>query len=75
MADPIKTARHMFDEFLSKVDPLAVPGFDPDAKDPQAQAAGLKGARRGGMARAVSLTRTRRQEIARKAAKVRWAKP
>ena len=43
MADPIKTARHMFDEFLSKVDPLAVPGFDPDAKDPQAQAAGLKG--------------------------------
>jgi hypothetical protein len=72
MADPIKTARRMFDEFLSKADPLAVPSFDPDAKDSQAQAVGLKGARQGGLTRAVNLTPTRRREIAKKAARMRW---
>jgi hypothetical protein len=74
MADPIKAARRMFGEFLSKADPLAVPGFDPDAKDPQAWAAGRKGARLGGLARAANLTPTRRREIARKAARMRWRK-
>jgi hypothetical protein len=74
MADPIKTAKNMFDNFLSKADPLAMPGYSPDAKDLQAQAAGLKGARRGGLARATSLTPTKRQQIAKKAAKVRWGK-
>jgi len=65
----------MFDNFLSKADPLAMPNFDPTAKDPQAQAAGLKGARRGGLARAASLSSTRRQQIAKRAAKARWRNP
>ena len=64
----------MFDEFLSKADPLAVPIFNPDAKDQQAQAAGMKGARLGGMARAANLTRKKRKEIAKKAARMRWKK-
>jgi hypothetical protein len=72
MADPIKTAKSMFDNFLSKADPLAMPGYSPDAKDPQARAAGLKGARAGGIARAASLTPKRRNQIARKAANSRW---
>jgi hypothetical protein len=75
MADPIKTAKSMFDNFLSKADPLSMPGYSPEAKNPQAQAAGLKGAKRGGIARAASLSRKRRQQIAKKAARARWAKP
>ena len=74
MADPIKTAKGMFDNFLSKVDPVAMPGYSPDAKDPQSRAAGLKGARGGGMARAASLTPKKRHQIAKKAARARWAK-
>lgn len=72
MADPIKTAKHMFDEFLSKADPLAAPGFNPDAKDPQAQVAGMAGARKGGLARAAKLSSAKRREIAKKAAGMRW---
>jgi hypothetical protein len=75
MADAIKTAKNIFSHFLSKVDPEAVPGFDPLAKDRQAQAAGLKGARGGGIARAARLTPERRKQIAKKAAKSRWSKP
>ena len=74
MADPIKTAKGMFDNFLSKHDPLSMPGFDPEAKDVQAQAAGLKGASKGGIARAASLTPEKRKRIAKKAARVRWGK-
>jgi hypothetical protein len=75
MADPLKAARRMFGEFLSKADPLAVPCFDLDAKDHLAQAAGRKGAKQGGLARAASLTRTRRIQIAKRAAQARWKKP
>jgi hypothetical protein len=74
MADPIKTAKGMFDQFLSKHDPLAMPNFDPTAKDPQAKAASAKGARKGGLARAASLSRAGRRKIAKKAAKTRWKK-
>jgi hypothetical protein len=41
-------------------------------KDPAAVALGRKGGLKGGKARAESLSKKRRAEIARKAAKARW---
>jgi hypothetical protein len=72
MADPIKTAKHIFDEFLSKADPASMPNYDSNAKDAQAQAAGRKGGRKGGPARAVRLSPLQRSKIAANAAKSRW---
>ncbi len=43
-----------------------------DGKDPSAVALGRKGGLKGGAARAASLTKARRSEIAKKAAKKRW---
>lgn len=43
-----------------------------DGKDPNAVALGRKGGKKGGRARADSLTAEERSEIARKAAQVRW---
>ncbi|MGB7591368.1 MAG: histone H1 [Terriglobia bacterium] len=73
MADPIKTAKHIFNEFLSKYDSAATPDYDPSAKDAQAQVAGRKGGLKGGKLRAENLTAQRRKDIARKAARARWA--
>jgi len=72
MADPIKTAKRMFDDFLSKADPEAMPDYHPDAVDLQAQAAGAKGAKQGGLARAANLTPKKRRQIAKLAARARW---
>ncbi len=48
---------------------------DPDeGKNPHAVALGRKGGQKGGAARAKKLTSEQRAEIARKAAKARWAK-
>jgi hypothetical protein len=41
-------------------------------KDPAAVALGSKGGKKGGRARAESLSAKRRKEIARKAAEARW---
>jgi hypothetical protein len=46
-----------------------------DQKDPMAVELGRRGGRKGGNARAASLTGSERSEIARKAAAARWAKP
>ena len=43
-------------------------------KDPAAVALGRKGGLKGGKARAEALTKKRRSEIAKKAAKARWTK-
>jgi hypothetical protein len=43
-----------------------------DGKDPAAVALGRKGGLKGGAARAKSLTKKRRSDIAKKAAKARW---
>jgi len=72
MADPIKTAKHIFDQFLSKADPESMPNYDPQAKDAKAQKAGRKGGKRGGSARASKLPSKKRREIARLAAVHRW---
>jgi hypothetical protein len=47
---------------------IAEPGEADDGKDPTAKAMG----RKGGKARAASMTAERRAEIARKAARTRW---
>lgn len=44
-----------------------------DEKNPAAVALGRLGGKKGGIARAKSLSPERRQEIARKAAEARWA--
>lgn len=44
-------------------------------KDPAAVALGRKGGLKGGKARAASLSKQRRVEIARSAAKARWKEP
>lgn len=44
-------------------------------KDPAAVALGRKGGLKGGKARAASLSARKRSQIAKKAAKARWAKP
>jgi hypothetical protein len=43
-----------------------------DGKDPAAVALGRKGGLKGGKARAASLSKKRRAEIAKKAASARW---
>jgi len=72
MGNPVKTAKEMFDSFLLKHDPASVP--KPQARGPQAQAATSALAAKGGIARAASLTPKKRRQIAKKAAKTRWAK-
>jgi hypothetical protein len=72
MTDAIKTAKKIFDQFLSKADPASMPGYDADAKDAQAQAAGRKGGKVGGPARGVNLSPKKRSQIAKKAAASRW---
>lgn len=49
--------------------------FDPEkkAKNPHAVALGRLGGKKGGKARAAKLTAKERREIARKAARARWA--
>ena len=48
---------------------------DPDkGKDPAAVALGRKGGLKGGKARAASLTKKQRSDIAKKAAAARWKK-
>jgi hypothetical protein len=45
MADPIKTAKHIFEEFLSKADPASMPDYDPNAKDTRLRPQGVRVAR------------------------------
>lgn len=46
-----------------------------DGRDPAAVELGRKGGLKGGKARADSLSKSRRKEIAGKAARARWSKP
>jgi hypothetical protein len=50
------------------------PAEEPSEKNPHAVALGRLGGKKGGKARAASLTPEERKEIARKAAKARWEK-
>jgi hypothetical protein len=53
---------------------IAARRVEPAGRNPHASALGRLGARRGGLARAASLSPKRRREIARAAARARWAR-
>jgi len=57
------------------VPPETAPAETKPEKNPAAVALGRLGGKKGGAARAASLTKKERSEIASKAAKARWAKP
>lgn len=69
--DPNVTAFNTLNQFLAKNDPA--PASVPE-KNPAAVALGRLGGLKGGKARAASLSKTKRAEIAKKAAAARWAK-
>jgi hypothetical protein len=66
-SDPSEIARHVLDAVVPDAEP-------PKEKNPAAVALGRLGGLKGGKARADKLTAAKRTEIARKAAKTRWAK-
>jgi hypothetical protein len=70
MANPVKAAKQMFDQFLAKADPEA-PELSSVPED-----SGLTSdiATMGGLARAASLSQAKRSQIAKRAAKSRWRK-
>lgn len=49
-----------------------IPKVEPPKKSPAAVARGRKGGKKGGIARAATLTSNRRSEIASQAARKRW---
>ena len=66
--DPILLARQIVEEAIGE------PLTSKPAKNPAAVALGRLGGLKGGNARAESLSAKRRKEIAKSAAKARWAK-
>ena len=71
MADPIKVAKHMFGEFLSKHDPNSDMARVPDIAEVEDR---IALASKGGHARAESLSLRKRRQIAKRAARARWGK-
>src|SRR5262245_36672589 len=67
---PLCTRCHAPTERMS----VAARRVEPVSLNPHASALGRLGGRRGGLARAAALTPKRRREIARAAARARWAK-
>ena len=63
-------AKYILDVTTGKADKI-----EPPKKNPHAQALAALGASKGGKARAEGLSKRRRKEIAKKAAKARWRKP
>lgn len=55
VADAVRTARRVFEQFLPKGDPQSITAYDAKAKDPKAEAAGRKGGRKGGPVMAQAL--------------------
>ncbi len=70
MADPMKAAKRMFDEFLSKADLASMPDYDPNAKD-AGTGSGAEGWR---TSESLRLTKARLRYIGRKAVNSRWNK-
>ena len=72
--DPVQLSKLIGDILTGQIEDRA-PECPADlTKDQAAVALGRKGARKGGIARAASMSPKQRTEIARKAAKVRWGK-
>ncbi len=75
MADPIKTAKHIFDQFLAKADPQASVGqSDVSTVSVYMAQIGKRGGKIGGKRRMDRLTVRQRKALARKAAQARWSK-
>ena len=81
--DPNLFAKNVLDNIIAKYDPDSIPSVVPDfagqepedsGKNPAAVALGKLGGRKGGLARAASMSPKKRSQAARKAAKARWAK-
>lgn len=74
--DPSESAPHIPSEANAYETSASQIGETPasENKNPNAVALGRLGGRKGGKARAASLTATQRQDIARKAAQARWRK-
>jgi hypothetical protein len=67
--DPNELAKYILDVTTGEAEKI-----EPAKKNPHAQALGRLGGRKGGKARAKSLSKTRRKEIAQKAINKRWGK-
>jgi hypothetical protein len=80
-SDPSLFAKNVLDHIIEKYDPGAVQSGvvmdsaidDKPQKNPAAVALGKLGGSKGGHARAANLSPRRRTQIAKKAAKARWA--
>jgi hypothetical protein len=69
-SDPAQLAKLIVDTATGEAEDRVSP--DEPGKNPAAVALGRLGGLKGGKARAASLSKTRRAEIARRAAKARW---
>lgn len=72
--DPVQLGKLIGDILTGQVEDRAPITPDDPNKDPAAVSLGRRGGLKGGTARAAKMTPQRRAEIARKAAKARWAK-
>jgi len=68
-----KDTQQLARSILDAIVPDAEPKDEKPEKNPAAVALGRLGGMKGGAARAASLTKKRRSEIAKKAAAARWA--
>jgi hypothetical protein len=73
--DPNQLAKLIVDIATGQVEDKPDPTPIDETKDPAAVSLGRRGGLKGGKARAASMTAEQRREIARKAARARWAKP
>lgn len=71
----METAEPATDQALPPADAVSQVEPTPAGKNPAAVALGRLGGLKGGPARKAKLSAKRRSEIARKAARARWAKP
>jgi hypothetical protein len=71
--DFMQVARRVVEEAIGeRLDGSPLPEPEPDTRNPAAVALSKLGAAKGGKARAKNLSKARRLEIAKKAAKARW---
>jgi hypothetical protein len=71
-ADVNQVAKSIVDQITGNAPPVPTP--ETGEKNPAAVALGRLGGLKGGKARAASLSKKKRSEIAKKAAQARWAK-
>ena len=73
--DFMQVARGVVEQAIGEqMDGRPLPGPPEDKRNPHAVALGSRGGRKGGKARAKSLSPAKRRAIAKKAAKSRWHK-